>query len=163
MIFSVFQKYWFFGYSWSTLLCLFTFEVPFKRLFAPTSWSRMSKIFRDLASLGKSNGKKWSQIWIFLFESGIKLPRKKKIVFCWFCRTKHVENHASQYVFEFLCFRWFFSVFQKIWVFGYSWSTLLCYWCYYPHQSRDALSPVCGIFIYLFRYHLYIFRRTCVN
>ena len=43
-------------------VCLFTFEVPFKRLFAPTSRSRMSKIFRDSESLGKSNGKKWSQI-----------------------------------------------------------------------------------------------------
>ena len=39
-----------------------------------------------------------------------------------------------------------FSVFQKNWVFGYSWSTLLWYRCYYPHRSRDALSPVCGIF-----------------
>ena len=38
------------------------FEVPFKRLFAPTSRSRMFKIFRDSASLGKSIGKKWSQI-----------------------------------------------------------------------------------------------------
>ena len=28
-------------------VCLFTFEVPFKRLFAPTSWSWMSKISRD--------------------------------------------------------------------------------------------------------------------
>ena len=42
--------------------CLFTFEVPFKRLFAPTSQSWMSNIFRDSESLGKSNGKKWSQI-----------------------------------------------------------------------------------------------------
>ena len=41
---------------------LFTFEVPFKRLFAPTSGSRMSKLFRDSESLGKSNEKKWSQI-----------------------------------------------------------------------------------------------------
>ena len=31
-------------------------------------------------------------------------------------------------------------------VFGYCWCTLLWYWCYYPHRSRDALSPVCGIF-----------------
>ena len=43
-------------------VCLFTFEVRFKHLFAPTSRSRMSKIFRDSESLGKSNGKKWSQI-----------------------------------------------------------------------------------------------------
>ena len=38
------------------------FEVPFKHLFAPTSRSWLSKFFRDLESLGKSNGKKWSQI-----------------------------------------------------------------------------------------------------
>ena len=41
---------------------LFTFEVPFKRLFAPTSQSQMSNIFRDSESLGKSNGKKWCHI-----------------------------------------------------------------------------------------------------
>ena len=39
-----------------------------------------------------------------------------------------------------------FSVFQNNWVFGYSWYTLMLYWCYYPHRLRDALSPVCGIF-----------------
>ena len=39
-----------------------------------------------------------------------------------------------------------FSVFNKNLVFGYSWSTLLWYQCYYPHRSRDALSPACGIF-----------------
>ena len=41
---------------------LFTFEVPFKGLYAPTSRSRMSKNVRDSESLGKNNGKKWSQI-----------------------------------------------------------------------------------------------------
>ena len=56
----------------------FTFGVPFNGLFAPTSRSRMSNIFRDSESLGKSNGKKWSQIWTFLFENCLKLPRKKK-------------------------------------------------------------------------------------
>ena len=30
--------------------------------------------------------------------------------------------------------------------FVYSWSTLLWYWCYYPHRPRDSMSPVCGIF-----------------
>ena len=39
-----------------------------------------------------------------------------------------------------------FSVFQKNRVLGYSWSTLLWHRCYYPHRSRDALSPVCGNF-----------------
>ena len=72
--------------SWNVRLfvcvcvCLFTFEVPFKPLFAPTSRSRMSNIFRDSESLQKSNGK-WSQIWTFLFESCLKLPRKKKDIF----------------------------------------------------------------------------------
>ena len=42
-------------------VCLFTFEVPFKRLFSPTSRSQKSNIFRYSDSLGKSNGK-WSQI-----------------------------------------------------------------------------------------------------
>ena len=47
---------------------VFTFEVPFNGLFSPTSRSRMSNIFRDSESLGKSNGKKWSHIWTFFFE-----------------------------------------------------------------------------------------------
>ena len=41
---------------------LFTFQVPFKRLFAPISKSWMSKTFRDSESLVKSNGKKWFQV-----------------------------------------------------------------------------------------------------
>ena len=43
-------------------VCVFTFEVPFNGLFAPTSRSQMSNIFGDSESLGKSNGKKWSHI-----------------------------------------------------------------------------------------------------
>ena len=43
-------------------VCVFTFEVPFNGLFAPTSRSRMSNIFRDSEFLGKSCGKKWSNI-----------------------------------------------------------------------------------------------------
>ena len=37
--------------------------------------------FRDSESLGKSNGKKWSHIWTFLFGSGLKSLSKTKIVF----------------------------------------------------------------------------------
>ena len=59
----------FFGLLW--------FSVFFNGLFDPTSRSRMSNIFRDSESLGKSNGKKWSNIWTFLFGSRLKLPRKK--------------------------------------------------------------------------------------
>ena len=77
---------------------VFTFEVPFKHLFAPTSRSRMSNIFRDSKSLGKSNGKKWSQIWTFWLESCLKLPGNKSLFFCWFCLTKHGRNHASRWI-----------------------------------------------------------------
>ena len=59
-------------------VCLFTFEVPFIGLFAPTSRSRMSNFFRDSESLGKNNGKKWSQMWTFWLRSGLKSQRQKK-------------------------------------------------------------------------------------
>ena len=44
-------------------VCVFVpFHVlDFEAYFAPTFRSRMSQIFRDSESLGKSNGKKWSQ------------------------------------------------------------------------------------------------------
>ena len=69
--------YTFFGLLW--------FSVFFNGIFDPTSRSRMSNIFRDSESSGKSNGKKWSNIWTFLFRSGLKSPRKKKFFFCRFC------------------------------------------------------------------------------
>ena len=53
-------------------VCVFTFEVPFKHLFAPTSRSWMSNIFRDLESLGEKVMER-SDLYI-LFESGLKLP-----------------------------------------------------------------------------------------
>ena len=95
-----------------TFFGLLRFSLFFNGLFAPTSQSRMSNIFRDSKSLGKSIGKKWSNIWTFLFGSGLKSPRKK----------------------------FFFLLILP-------WSTLLWHRCYYPHRSRDALSPVCGIFL----------------
>ena len=171
-------------------VCLFTFEVPFNGLFAPTSQSRMSNIFRESESLGKSNGKKWSNIWTFLFGNGLKSPCKKKAViwvwggfqFQWGgCITTwggymkmwggyigmmrlywelyrvvelvgggSVINGAtpsSSRRFWVFAFWMIFSVFQKNRVLGYSWSTLLWHRCYYLHRSRDALSPVCGIFL----------------
>ena len=70
-------------------VCLFTFEVPFNGLFAPSSRSRMSNIFRDSESLGKSNGKKWSQIWNFFFENCQKSPRKKKFFFLTFFTLRY--------------------------------------------------------------------------
>ena len=58
-----------------TFFGLLLFLVFFNGLFAPTSGGRMSNIFRDSESLRKSNGKKWSNIWTFLFGSGLKSPR----------------------------------------------------------------------------------------
>ena len=67
-------------YVWLCVpVCLFTFEVPFKGLSAPTSQSRMSKMFRVLESLGKSNGKKWCQIRKLLPIKGFKLLCKKMV------------------------------------------------------------------------------------
>ena len=62
---------------------VFTFEVWFKRLFAPTS--QMSNLFRDLEYFGKSNAKKRSQIWKKLLIKGVKSPRKKKGFLDKFC------------------------------------------------------------------------------
>ena len=90
ILFLLFSKHWPSGpmlyISWfvhlcawvsvSLSVCLFTFEVPFTAIFAPITQSQMSKNLRDLASLLKSNGKKWSQIWNFLLIKGVKLPRQ---------------------------------------------------------------------------------------
>ena len=85
----------------SRIFLVSVFLTQFNGLFAPTSRSLMSKNFRDSESLGKSNGKKWSNIWNFLFASGLKSPREKKKKLCWFCLTKHVENHASRWIRDF--------------------------------------------------------------
>ena len=53
----------------------------FKHLFASTSKNPMSKLFRFLYSFGKSNGKKWSQIWNFCLIQGVKPLRKKTFFF----------------------------------------------------------------------------------
>ena len=59
-----------------------------RRLFTSTSQSRISTIFTDFESLGKSNGKKCSQIWKISLIKGVKLPRKKTLVFGEFCLTE---------------------------------------------------------------------------
>ena len=47
----------------------------------------------------------------------------------------HISRHFWGFAF---CMIFFFSVFQKK-------IRVLCYRCYNPHRSRNALSPVCGI------------------
>ena len=103
--------------SWFVHLCVrvFTFEVPFERFFAPTSWSWISNIFRDLKSFGKSSKKKWSQIEFF-FGSGLKLPYKTWWKPCIPMDKKPlVKGHIANFgifleTFEFLRFERFFSV-----------------------------------------------------
>ena len=86
----------------SVCLSVFTFEVPFKRLFAPTSQSRMSNIFRESESFGKRNGKKWSQIWTFFVWKWSKIAAQKKSFFCcWFYLTKHGRNHIFRWIRDF--------------------------------------------------------------
>ena len=52
------------------------FVTLFNGLFAPTSKSPMSNLFRYSESVGKSNGKKWSHIWKLLLIKGVKSPRE---------------------------------------------------------------------------------------
>ena len=70
-------------------------------------------------------------------------------IFVW----KRSKIAAQKKVFFLLILRACFSeavilrlVLDDFFRFGYSWSTLLWNRCYYPQRSRDALSPVCGIF-----------------
>ena len=121
---------------------------PCVHFWGTTSQSRMSNIFKDSESLGKSNGKKWSQIGTVLFGSGLKSRRKKSLFFGWFCLATHGRNHTSRWIRDlwsegvslllaylkmFLSFAFWviFSVFQKNQVFGYSWST------WKPHLPMD--------------------------
>ena len=46
--------------------------------FIHSVWIVMSKNFRFLESLEKSNGKKWSQIWKLLLIKGVKSQREKR-------------------------------------------------------------------------------------
>ena len=46
----------------SRIFLVSVFLTPFNDIFAPISCSPMSKLVRFLESLGKSNGKNWSQI-----------------------------------------------------------------------------------------------------
>ena len=60
-------------------ICLVTvFLTSFNGLSVPISGSPMSKLFRLSESLGKSNVKKWSQIWKLLLIKCVKSPRQKK-------------------------------------------------------------------------------------
>ena len=59
---------------------LFTFEVPFKRLFAPTSQSQMSNVLRDSESLGNKMERSGLRFEHFSLEV-VKNRKKKKKYF----------------------------------------------------------------------------------
>ena len=123
----------------SVCLCvrLFTFEVPFTHLFAPTSQSRISNTFRDSESLGKSNGKIWT---FFVWKWSIIAKQKKSFFLADFSLQNKVETtlpngletsgrrayrefcHISRCFWVF-AFAWFFPFFKQFGFWGYSWST----------------------------------------
>ena len=90
-------------------VCVFTFEVPFKRLFAPTSQSRMSNILRDLKSLGKSKWKKLSQIK----KIGLKSfkNRRAKIMFFFLLILPWIRDLWSKGASLILAYLWTFLSF----------------------------------------------------
>ena len=115
-------------------VCLFTFEEPFKRLFAPTSRSWMSNIFRDSESLGKSNGKKRSQIWTFFVGSGLKSPRKKKVFFL--CADFAFKNMVKTTLCDWLvtfgqrAYLYFLHIIRLFWVFAFR----MIFYVFQKHQ-----------------------------
>ena len=78
-------------------VCVFTFEVPFKRLFAPTSRSRMSNIFRDSESLGKVMERSALRFEHFCLKI-VKNRRAKKVFFLRILPTKDGGNHAFRWI-----------------------------------------------------------------
>ena len=87
----------------SMIFWVFLFLTPFNGLFAPTSQSPMTKLLRFSESLGKSNKRKWSQIWNLLLIKGVKLSPKKKCfwpilpcsIFFWYrCYYSHRSREA---------------------------------------------------------------------
>ena len=143
----------------------------------------MSKLFRYSKSLGKSNGKKWSHIWVFFLKSGLKSPPWKKFItdiffICSLCLNVFLPPLLEVQCPNILDFlgksngkKW-----SQIWnlvlikgvklprkflffLFSANFALLagfIWYWCYYLHWSRDPLSLVCGIFSsYSFDYFIH--------
>ena len=84
------------------------FLTLFNSLFVPTSQSPMSKHLRFLKSLGKSNGKKWSQIWELLLIKGEKSPQWKKS-FMDFFHLLTLHKHVFGPTFQSSMFKLFYS------------------------------------------------------
>ena len=124
-------------------VCVFTFEVPFKRILPP------------LPKVG-------CPIFLEIRNPWGKVMERSGLIFEHFC-LKIVKKRRAKKTFFFADFAGLFQWggyittwggYIEIWggyigmmrVLAYSWSTLLWHRCYYPHRSRDSVSPVCGIF-----------------
>ena len=89
------NKFILFSYFQSIVcLCVHFLGYGTVRLFAPTSWSRMSNNFRDSESLEEEVV---SDLNILVWK-WYKIATQKKLVFGWFCLTKHGGNHTSRWI-----------------------------------------------------------------
>ena len=75
-------------------VCVFTFEVPFKRLFAPTSQSRVSNIFKESESLGKVMEMSGLMFEHFCLKM-VQNRRAKKVFFANFALQNMVKTTLS--------------------------------------------------------------------
>ena len=82
-------------------VCMFVpfCEVPFNCLFAPAYQGPRSIGFGFgfMDSLGKSAGKKWSQILKFLLKNGLKSCTEKKVYFCSFFGGSPLRKPTSRW------------------------------------------------------------------
>ena len=119
---------------------LFTFLVLFKRLFTPTSWIRMSKIFNDSKSLAKSSGKKWSQSLTFLLKNGLKLPRQKNLLQIFFYYYVFTFEVLFKHLFAPTFGSWMSKNFRDLESLGKSnekkWSQMWTFWLKNVLKSR---------------------------
>ena len=160
----------------SRICLVSVFLTPFMVFLPPLPKVQCQNFFWFLEYLGEYNAKKWSQIWTLLLMKSEKWPRQKsfyRFFFHLFTQFKLLfpplpkvqcpnfldfqtrwgkEMKRSGLRFENFCYKGCkiaaptpkknlsFSVNFAL-IAGFFW-----YRCYYPHSSRDALSPVCGIF-----------------
>ena len=84
----------------------------------------------------------------FFFGNSLKLPRKKSFFFADFAGLFQWGGYITTWGGYIEIWGGYIGMMRFL---GYSWSTLLWHRCYYPHRSRDSVSPVCGIFSLYFR------------
>ena len=126
----------------------------------------MCKLLRFSESLGKSNEKKWSHIWKLLFflrivffhlfipSKRLFAPISKSQMFKRFRFSESLaksDRKSFSQIWKLLLingrkitrqrFLYFLDEFCLT-------SRIFWYQCYFPHWSRDALSPVCEIFFF---------------